>query len=523
MHASSETVTSVARVLALSVPLLLGCTKRGDPPGSGLDAGKRQVAIESSVRAGLTALDAGAARSLVTRGTTDDNLPFSPSGLRGASTAWRTWIYTDVGPRRTRFGYLRVGSIVDLRGPPIVNEGCAEGWYRINPRGFICIGKGATLDLETPIVRQASVRPVRGAGLPYLYALASDSPPHFYFELPTRKQAARVEGADPLGRFLRWRGREVDSHPEVAELLGTPGPPPDFLANHGRIDKPYGVKHRLEYAMHAGRAAADSGFAISRVMAWDERWFGMTTEHDLIALDRVHIVVPSRFHGIEVPPDPGLQPGFVTAPATVRFALDPKTSAYLPRGALSRREPVLLTGQRRPGGMWELRDGDWVAASALLIIPSRSDYPSFATGNRKWIELSIRHQTLVAYVGRRPVYATLVSTGRGGLGDPETESATPRGTFMIYAKHVTATMDGADDVADSYSLLDVPFVQYFHKGFALHGTYWHDEFGRLRSHGCVNLAPVDAAWLFEWTDPQVPAHWHGVLNKQRGTVVYIHA
>ena len=50
-------------------------------------------------------------------------------------------------------------------------------------------------------------------------------------------------------------------------------------------------------------------------------------------------------------------------------------------------------------------------------------------------------------------------------------------------------MDGDEDRATRYSLLDVPFVQYFHKGFALHGTYWHDEFGRKRSHGCVNLAP----------------------------------
>ena len=60
-------------------------------------------------------------------------------------------------------------------------------------------------------------------------------------------------------------------------------------------------------------------------------------------------------------------------------------------------------------------------------------------------------------------------------------------------------------------------------GFALHGTHWHDEFGKVRSHGCVNLSPLDAAWLFEWTDPVVPPGWHSVLNKDRGTVVIIHA
>jgi lipoprotein-anchoring transpeptidase ErfK/SrfK len=93
---------------------------------------------------------------------------------------------------------------------------------------------------------------------------------------------------------------------------------------------------------------------------------------------------------------------------------------------------------------------------------------------------------------------------------------------MIHAKHISSTMDGEDDVSDSFELRDVPHVQYFHKGYALHGTYWHDDFGRPRSHGCVNLSPVDSAWLFEWTDPVVPEGWHAVLNKERGTVVYIH-
>jgi lipoprotein-anchoring transpeptidase ErfK/SrfK len=129
---------------------------------------------------------------------------------------------------------------------------------------------------------------------------------------------------------------------------------------------------------------------------------------------------------------------------------------------------------------------------------------------------------LVAYEGTRPVFATLVSTGRGGLDDPETTSATVQGTFFIHEKHVSATMDGDEASDDAFDLHDVPYVQYFHQGYALHGAYWHDEFGKLRSHGCVNLAPADAAWLFEWTDPQVPSEWHGAANQKSGTLVYIH-
>src|SRR5205814_6500207 len=116
---------------------------------------------------------------------------------------------------------------------------------------------------------------------------------------------------------------------------------------------------------------------------------------------------------------------------------------------------------------------------------------------------------------------TLVSTGIGGMGDPKEAHATVRGTFYIHAKHVSATMDG-DEATDSYDLRDVPYIQYFFEGYALHGAFWHDDFGKPRSHGCVNLAPADAAWLFGWTDPVVPPEWHGAVNAEGGTLVYTH-
>ena len=77
-------------------------------------------------------------------------------------------------------------------------------------------------------------------------------------------------------------------------------------------------------------------------------------------------------------------------------------------------------------------------------------------------------------------------------------------------------------VGDEFDLRDVPFVQYFTEGYALHAAYWHDDFGTPRSHGCVNLAPVDAAWLFGWTTPDVPEGWHAALTLKKGTIVYTH-
>ena len=79
-----------------------------------------------------------------------------------------------------------------------------------------------------------------------------------------------------------------------------------------------------------------------------------------------------------------------------------------------------------------------------------------------------------------------------------------------------------DNAARYYRMEDVPYVQYFTKGFGLHGAFWHRSFGHVRSHGCVNLAPLDAAWLFGWTTPEVPDEWHSAMSLKQGTIVYIH-
>lgn len=471
-----------------------------------------------AAEADAPASGAGASSKLAL-GTREDSQPFSATGLELASIAWRTWIYTDTGPERTRYGYLRAGAIVDARGPAIENSGCAGGWYRINPRGFVCVGKGATLDLDAKVVKAASVRAVRGAGLPYYYALSDDPPPHLYFKLPSRKEMLEVEGAKVFDRAASF-SRNAE-HNGVRAAFGAAGDPPAFLLGGQKLEKPYGVKQQLHYASHAGQAHGGSGFALQSVFSWEGREFGLTTEHDIVALDRTRPVVPSNFAGVVLEEGESLPVAFIDAPYATLWGETDKGS-LAPRGDLKKRQGFKLSGEKRPGDMRQTLSGDWIVGASARVIEPRKEFPSFATGDRKWIDVSIKEQTLVAYVGRRPVFATLVSTGRGGMGDPERDMATVRGTFMIYDKSVSSTMDGDEDRADGYSLLDVPFVQYFHKGFALHGTYWHDEFGRQRSHGCVNLSPRDSAWLFEWTDPLVPEGWHGVVNKDRGTVVYVH-
>jgi lipoprotein-anchoring transpeptidase ErfK/SrfK len=124
----------------------------------------------------------------------------------------------------------------------------------------------------------------------------------------------------------------------------------------------------------------------------------------------------------------------------------------------------------------------------------------------------LSEQTLVAYEAGRPVYATLVSSGKEGY-------ETPRGLFRIRHKYLSVTMNGDDPIDGYYEVEEVPWTMYYWKSYAVHGAYWHNDFGKTRSHGCTNVPPVDARWLYYWTKPRVPENWHAV-RRQRGTWVY---
>jgi hypothetical protein len=191
---------------------------------------------------------------------------------------------------------------------------------------------------------------------------------------------------------------------------------------------------------------------------------------------------------------------------------------------LPKRSAVALTGKTTTiGGVTyeEAAGGFWVLSSPLVV--GKPEIPADLAPNEKWIDVDLTRQTLIAFEGKKPIFATLNSSGRRNPQDKEKDFPTPTGTFRIGEKHITTTMDG--DVASDgpYSIEDVPWVQYFQGSYALHGAFWHDNFGYVRSHGCVNLAPEDARTLFSWTDPKLPEGWHGAFAApDKGTRVVIH-
>jgi hypothetical protein len=179
--------------------------------------------------------------------------------------------------------------------------------------------------------------------------------------------------------------------------------------------------------------------------------------------------------------------------------------------SLPRRTRVDLLEQAGEGGARMLRIGPdrWVRAAEVSEVRLE---PPRAPG--RWIDVDLGEQTLVAYQGPRPVYATLISSGK--------QSATPRGDYPIWAKAAAVTMSNQPYEDTPYFVHLVPWALFFQAHNALHGAYWHDRFGARKSHGCINLAPRDARWLFEWVPPSLPAGWTGIRPVDLRASVVVH-
>jgi lipoprotein-anchoring transpeptidase ErfK/SrfK len=147
----------------------------------------------------------------------------------------------------------------------------------------------------------------------------------------------------------------------------------------------------------------------------------------------------------------------------------------------------------------ELANPDLLWVGQELVIPAQSIYmptaaeaPAAPTPSGKSIVVSTEKQRIYAYENGQLVHSYLTSTGLPG-------TPTVKGDFNIYVKYVTDDMSGPD-----YYLPDVPYTMYFYQGYGIHGTYWHNSFGRPMSHGCVNLPTDQAEWFFNWAEVGTP-------------------
>ncbi len=559
---------------------------------------------------------------VVDHGELDTKAPDNAPKVAATVIAATVYKLPDVGSRR--LGYIRLGGTVTRDPGPVSGKGCKKEWYRVYPMGYVCTDE-ATINLDDPLVRAASRRPDLSKPLPYKYGFVRATSPQ-YLRVPNK--AEQLKSEFKLEEHLSWyheHKQEVQSvalgandTPLDVRGIAVPGqkPPEGFRVSTALSENELfggqSADDPIPFWLQGGRQIPNvSGFEVppsayfadrvrrktglSFVGAFNtksddlERRFAVTVDMRLIPTTKVKPDAGSPFHGVELGGNVKMPFAWVNISDAQTYKLIKDKDEARAIEAVPKRVIVPLSGNLRikQGKRYYQTARDktvWLLADDISVVAEPPTWPEPAEKGEKWIDISLRQQTLVLYEGKRAFYATLVSTGRDRMGDPKTTLSTPQGSFRLQSKHVAAAMDSEENSsvaggtraqtrvmsADSsatverlkraeasgekldeedqrrllnikkgrdpeygvtvrrgaagFELRDVPWIQYFASGYALHGAYWHDVFGIPRSHGCVNLSPIDARVVFLWTDPPLPSGWHGInvgADMGQGTAVII--
>jgi hypothetical protein len=269
-------------------------------------------------------------------------------------------------------------------------------------------------------------------------------------------------------------------------------------------------------------AEFEPGFALAVTTIADKARgdpFGLTTRGFWVPLRDLSLAHVSSFRGVVVGAEQ--QFGFVLARHAPVYRAP--GGRIRPGEGHTRRAtlPVLETRKHLGKAWYRVGDEAWMAGRDLRVAEPAA-LPAGVHEHERWLDVDIQRQVLTAFVGAKPVFSTLISTGKGR---GKSEQATPLGEHRIWVKLQSTDMDNLEDedAGRYYAMQAVPWVMFFKKGYGLHGTYWHDSFGTVRSHGCVNLSTHDAQRLFEWTSPRLPAGWTAVFPTpyEAGTLVRV--
>jgi hypothetical protein len=367
-------------------------------------------------------------------------------------------------------GRLRTGDVVG--GAPdaaVPGPGCASGWVALAGAGFVCA---------------ANLRP-------------SDTPPG-WAPAPTLPDGARVDrvagrgsavaAADDLPlAYARARGGST--------RYRWPSRADEAASRHGEALDP-GDNFRVESVEDGARGpllAGRPGGAVVRL--GDATVYGATP---LVGVDlrgeggilrdphAVRFVVARE--GLRVRAAPSAEAEILqTAP--YHAALEVAPAAEAPGWS----RVVAVAGQPATGFV---REGPWVRRWVDLAPPT--ELPAGV-----WLDVVISEQIAALRDGEAVLRLMLVSTGKPGF-------ETPTGVFSVRDKARFWDMRSRADAPEPYDVEGVPWTVHFLPRYAVHGVYWHDDLGGVRSHGCVNLAPADARVVFEALGPNLPVGWHAV-------------
>jgi lipoprotein-anchoring transpeptidase ErfK/SrfK len=436
-------------------------------------------------------------------------------------------------------GTLRAGGQVARSDEPYTTKGCAGGWYPIRPKGFVCAGAEASIDLDSPAAKLLADGPKLDKALPYRYARVTRGAAVAYGALPDHDEQIAAEPI--LKRLKKSKPRKLGTgsndvpldNQGLASGLPVVAPGAAGVNDEGyRFDQlffRFGESEAVPFGTNLSGAEnlvlkQHSGVAVVGSFVAGEREFGIMPDGRFIPTDRLSPRLGSEFHGADLA-KLGLPIGFTLRRASLYKMDDHKVIKT--EEEIEVRRPVQLEGRYRTKykvRYFKLKEGDlWIRFKDLIYVPKRHEFPDFAGTDQKWIDVSLATQRLIAWQGKTPVFATVISSGEDRIGDPETGPATKQGVFHVRAKYITANVDDRE-VRHRYSITEVPWVMEFDEGTAITGCYWHGQFGESRSYHNIALSPIDARYLFNWAGPNIPDGWHSANFEEtdKGVVIYVH-
>lgn len=409
-------------------------------------------------------------------------------------------VRSEPNPDATPLGWLRIGNRLRLKSASTTTSTCQSGWYELHPRGWACAGQG--IDVSATAPEENEMAPHRDEALPYHYYFVKEQQVPEWHQLPSRDD--QRDAAEHAARYIHFLEADQTDRAEQLRAGSLAGEPP----------APHEVARWLDHGFYV----AGNG-----VETRSHRRFVRTVRGSFVKESQLEERTGAEFHGIELDESHPLPVAWAIragqpmlrrdrADGTTRVVDEPDVDA-IPRLAIvdwvrqDNIEDRLYHVIRNQAGEERLLR-DWFVAVARPVDP-----PSGIADDEPWVHVDLSSQTLVLYRGATPIYATLVSSG-------VSEHETPVGEFVIRRKMVTDTMAdlGSAGGDDRYRIEDVPWTQYFSGSVALHAAFWHTRFGQARSHGCVNLAPRDAQFIFQHTWPVIPEGWHGVSTDANDAV-----
>ena len=386
---------------------------------------------------------------------------FPTEGERLVVLETSTWAQATPFADGERIGMVRGGAPIGYQST-VTNDDCETAWVEVVPRGFVCMEVRAPTGKDIKAAerrRQRAAKKGKKRGMSGSYAIAGKS-----------------------GRFYR----------------------------------------SLKAAQEDGRSRPARGDMLRKttvIKTEDGRSFWKTQRGEYIEATHVRRLWGSKFEGIDLSTRDGavafaVHRRSVKGSVTVRWA--PSESAGK-AGKLRARTVVDVHETSADGSFVRISDGKWVARVDLRVVETMEPPAEVGRGsnNLRWADVDLEQQLVVVYEGKKPVFATLASSGRA-------QDPTPHGVYRVTRKKIRTTMASDRSRRQTYSAA-VPWSTYFHEGYAFHTAYWHDSFGKARSHGCVNLSPRDAYTVYNLLGPEVPDGWTVVYGHpdQLGSVVRV--